>query len=194
MLYFTKTKVNWKRLIWIMTKQQKTKRLSSPQGLGAPPVNPEGEDSLTNWPRFMLHFIKTKVNWKILIWIMTKQQKTKRLSSPQGLGAPPVNPEGEHSLTNWPRINASLYENKSQLENTNFGYWLNNKKHRLSSPQGLGAPPVNPEGEDSLTNWPTINASLYENKSQLENTNFGYWLNNKKQKDSRHPRVWARRL
>ena len=36
-----------------MTKQQKTKRLSSPQGLGAPPVNPEGEDSLTNWPRFM---------------------------------------------------------------------------------------------------------------------------------------------
>ena len=36
-----------------MTKQQKTKRLSSPQGLGAPPVNPEGEDSLTNWSRFM---------------------------------------------------------------------------------------------------------------------------------------------
>ena len=41
-----------------MTKQQKTKRLSSPQGLGAPPVNPEGEDSLTNWLRFMQHFIK----------------------------------------------------------------------------------------------------------------------------------------
>ena len=125
---------------------------------------------------------------------MTKQQKTKRLSSPQGLGAPPVNPEGEDSLTNWPTINASLYENKSQLENTNFGYWLKNKKQRLSSPQGLGAPPVNPEGEDSLPNWPRINASLYENKSQLENTNFGYWLNNKKQKDSRNLRVWARRL
>ena len=44
-----------------MTKQ-KTKRLSSPQGMGAPPVNPEREDSLTNWPRFVLHFINTKVN------------------------------------------------------------------------------------------------------------------------------------
>ena len=68
------------------------------------------------------------------------------------------------------------------------------KTKRLSSPQGMGAPPVNPEGEDSLTNWPRINASLYENKSQLENTNFGYSLNNKKQKGYRHLRVWARRL
>ena len=58
----------------------------------------------------------------------------------------------------------------------------------------MGAPPVNPEEEDSLTNWPRINASLYENKSQLENTNFGYSLNNKKQKGYRHLRVWARRL
>ena len=64
--------------------------------------------------------MKIKVNWKILIWILTKQQKTKRLSSPQGMGAPPVNPEGEDSLTNWPRIYASLYENKSQLKKTNL--------------------------------------------------------------------------
>ena len=61
-----------------MTKQKKqTKRLSSPQGLGAPPVNPEGEDSLTNWPKFMLHFMKIKVNCEILIWIMTKQKNKK---------------------------------------------------------------------------------------------------------------------
>ena len=47
-----------------MTEQQKTKRLSSPQGLGAPPVNPEGEDSLRNLPKFV-------GEWKMVIWIMT---------------------------------------------------------------------------------------------------------------------------
>ena len=45
-----------------MTKQQKTKRFSSPQGSGAPPVNPEGEDSLRNLPKFV-------GEWKMVIWI-----------------------------------------------------------------------------------------------------------------------------
>ena len=194
MLHFIKTKVNWKILIWIMTKQQKTKRLSSPQGLGAPPVNPEGEQSLTNWPRINASLYENKSqleNTNFGYWLNNKKQ---RLSSSQGLGAPPVNPEGEDSLTNWPRFMLHFIKTKVNWKILIWIITKQQKTKRLSSPQGLGAPPVNPEGEDSLTNWPTINASLYENKSQLENTNFGYWLNNKKQKDSRHLRVWARRL
>ena len=49
-------------LIWIMTDQHKTKRLSSPQDLVVQPVSPEGEDSPTNWPRFMLNLMKRNIN------------------------------------------------------------------------------------------------------------------------------------
>ena len=51
-------------LFWIITDRHKIKRLSSPQDLGAPPEIPEGEDSLTNWPRFILNSMEIKLKMK----------------------------------------------------------------------------------------------------------------------------------
>ena len=51
-------------LFWIITDQHKIKRLSSPQDLGAPPEIPEGEDSQTNWPRFIPNSMKIEVKLK----------------------------------------------------------------------------------------------------------------------------------
>ena len=49
-------------LLRIITDQYKRKRLSSPQDLGVPPQIPDKEDSLKNWPRFILNSMKIKVN------------------------------------------------------------------------------------------------------------------------------------
>jgi len=93
----------------IIIDQHERKRLSSPQDLGAPPEIPEGEDSLKNWPRFILNAVKIetyeiKGQMKTLFWIIIDQNERKRLSSPQDLGAPPEIPKGEDSLKNLPRL------------------------------------------------------------------------------------------
>ena len=51
-------------LFWIITDQHKIKRLSSPLNFGTLAEIPEGEDSLTNWPRFILNSIEIKVKIK----------------------------------------------------------------------------------------------------------------------------------
>ena len=132
-------KLKMKCYFWIITERHKIKRLSSPQDLGAPPEIPEGEDSLTNWPNFILNSMEIKIKMKCFFWIITDRHKIKRLSSPQDLGAPPEIPEGEDSLTIWPRFILNSVEIKIKMK---CYFWIITDRHkikRLSSPQDLGA-------------------------------------------------------